>query len=160
MTTNGGTIPKAAEYAMAFNPGTETASELFHPIAGVAAVYGDADGKYASWLNTKTQGAYVKDAYFFWDQPLSDSSVQQVAYVTFQGTAGAQTISSGAQPTGGVNGKDVPSPGVNKGATGLNGQGTAALPTASGPSKPKSAAQRAAAPLAIVVGAVCAAALL
>lgn len=138
---------------MAFDPGSETASELYQPIQAVAATYGDADGKYASWLNTKSEGAYVKDAAFFWNQPLGDSGVQQLAYVTYQGSQGAATLTGGAQPTGGVNAAGVPTPG------GEPASGAAAAPSGSA-APPKSGASHVAAAPVLAVGALSVIALL
>lgn len=149
MTTNGGTIPKAAAYAMAVDAGDEKADELYPPIGATAAQYGDSDGKYAAWLNQKSQGAYVKDAAFFWNQPLSDSGVQQVAYVTYQADSGPASLTAGAPvPTGGLNAAGA-APNADLGSAG----GTAA-PSASSTSAPKGASSKLAAPVGIFASSI------
>ncbi|TXT07333.1 hypothetical protein VHUM_03053 [Vanrija humicola] len=110
--TSGAGIEKAAEFAMAYPPGEDKADELFPVIAAVASIFGDPEGKYAAWLNDKSQGKYVADASFLWNQPLSDSGNAKGSYVTYAGPGGTNTLSAGASPTGGTAAK-----GANPSAT-------------------------------------------
>ncbi|KAG6336648.1 hypothetical protein ID866_2429 [Astraeus odoratus] len=67
-------IKEALDYAMTFPPGKENADELYQPMAGVAAKYGDPDGKYAKFLaNVDTR--YPAAPYFLWCQPFSESGL-------------------------------------------------------------------------------------
>lgn len=102
VSAKGGTIQKACEYAMNYDPKNETASELFPVVAAVAAHYGDPDGKYANWLNVKTNGEYIRDASYLWTQPLSDSGRAVPTWITFARGGQTGTISAGARPTGGT----------------------------------------------------------
>lgn len=81
-THEGGTIKAACDYAMTIPPGsseTSAAAELYPEVAAVASKYGDPNNTYTRWLATKEgTGAYVSDATFFWDQPLSDSGYLSV----------------------------------------------------------------------------------
>lgn len=59
---------------MTIPPGTENADELYQPIAGVAATYGDPDNKYANFL-ANADPRYPAAPYFLWFQPFSDSGL-------------------------------------------------------------------------------------
>ena len=48
----------------------EYAAELYPNVAAVAAVYGDADGKYASYLKSADR-SFASQPYFFWNQPFA-----------------------------------------------------------------------------------------
>lgn len=89
---------------MAYPPGADTASELYPFIGAVGAIYGDSDSTLASWLNTQTNGSYISDASYLWNQPLSDSGVSaNMSYITFAANPkGTGTLSVGTQPTGGT----------------------------------------------------------
>lgn len=100
--TSGVGIEKAAEFAMAYPPGVDKADELFPIIAAIGSIFGDPDGKYADWLNSQSQGKYVSDASFLWNQPLSDSGNAKGSFITFAGVGGTNTLSAGATPTGGT----------------------------------------------------------
>lgn len=73
-TTQGATIKTALDFALTVAPGDEAAAELYPNIAAVAAVYGDADGKYAQFL-ANADNTYPAQAYFLWDQPFGDSNL-------------------------------------------------------------------------------------
>jgi hypothetical protein len=75
------------------------ASELYPNVAAVGATYGDPTGKYAAFLKSKDE-EYVSEAYFFWDQPLSDSGL----------------TSSAAQPSAGAGATNESRCGVRVGA--------------------------------------------
>jgi hypothetical protein len=103
-TQAGGTIVKAAEYAMNFPVRTETESELFPVVGAMAAIYGDSDNKYATWLDKQSNGDYVEDASFVWNQPLSDMGQANGTFLTYAGpTGGTATLRAGVRPTGGTN---------------------------------------------------------
>lgn len=102
VSATGGTIQKACDYAMNYDPKNETQSELFPVVAAVAAHYGDPDGKYANWLNTKTNGEYIKDASYLWTQPLSDSGRAVPTFITFARGGQTGTLTPGSKPTGGT----------------------------------------------------------
>jgi len=88
---------------MNFPVNGETASELYPVIGAIAAIYGDADNKYANWLNNQSRGDYVDDASFLWNQPLADNGNSRGTYVTFAAAGGGTgTISAGVRPTGGT----------------------------------------------------------
>lgn len=70
----GAGIKAALDYAMTIPPGTENADELYQPIAGVAATYGDPDNKYANFL-ANADPRYPAAPYFLWSQPFSDSGL-------------------------------------------------------------------------------------
>ncbi|KAL1412219.1 hypothetical protein Q8F55_003230 [Vanrija albida] len=99
---SGASIEKAAEFAMAYPPGVDKADELFPIIGAIASIYGDPEGKYANWLDQQSQGKYVADASFLWNQPLSDNGHAKGSYITFAGPGGTNTLSAGASPTGGT----------------------------------------------------------
>ncbi|KAF9234506.1 alginate lyase-domain-containing protein, partial [Melanogaster broomeanus] len=70
----GAGIKDALDLAMTIPPGDEIASELYQPMAGVAAQYGDPDGKYASFL-ANVDPKYPSAPYFLWCQPFSESGL-------------------------------------------------------------------------------------
>ena len=49
--------------------------EIYPPIAAVASIYGDPDGKYAAFL-ANGEKTYPYEAYFLWNQPLSNSGLR------------------------------------------------------------------------------------
>ncbi|CAE6405612.1 unnamed protein product [Rhizoctonia solani] len=75
-TQEGATIQDACDYAMTFtaSQSNETAydPELYPNVAAVAAIYGDADGKYSKWLASRDTN-FPSQPYFLWDQPLSNA---------------------------------------------------------------------------------------
>ena len=56
---------------MNIRPGEDVTDELNPNVAAAGAIYGDTDGKYASFL-AHTDEAYPAEPYFLWNQPLSD----------------------------------------------------------------------------------------
>ena len=56
---------------MTQDPGKEPTSELYPNIAAVAAIYGDSNGRYITFLSN-VDAAYPSKPYFLWNQPLSD----------------------------------------------------------------------------------------
>lgn len=100
-SSQGANIVDAAKFAMSYEPGADDPTELFPFIGAVAATYGDSDNSYAGWLNDKTNGSYVVDASYLWNQPLSDSGrAMTMQFVTFAAKGGTGTMKAGAQPTG------------------------------------------------------------
>lgn len=77
---------------MTVPPGADAADELYPNVAAVAATYGDPTGKYAAFL-ANADNQYPAQAYFLWDQPLSDSNLAAATPSVSVSTAGA------AQPT-------------------------------------------------------------
>ena len=78
--------------------GSEDPTELYPDVAAVAAVYGDAQGKYVEWLKEKSQSGFVSDASFLWDQPLGDAGyaaqlAQNASSATGSGTSGGSSKS-------------------------------------------------------------------
>jgi hypothetical protein len=71
-SNSGGTIPKALDFLINTDPGDEGTSELYPNVAAVGAIYGDPNGKYASFL-VGTDETYPADPHFLWNQPLSDN---------------------------------------------------------------------------------------
>ena len=92
-TTKGGTIKAACDYTMTVPPGNDDPVELYPDVAAVAATYGDPDGKYAAFLASQDP-TYPAEAYFLWDQPLSDSNL--VAATPAAGGPAATSAPSGA----------------------------------------------------------------
>lgn len=74
-TSAGADIQDAVDFAMTVQPDDEGPTEAYPNIAAIASQYGDADGKYASFLASKEK-TYPGQAWFFWNQPLSDSGLQ------------------------------------------------------------------------------------
>jgi len=62
---------------------------MSNKVAAVASHYGDPDGKYSAWLAGKDP-LYPGEAFFFWDQPLSDSGLKVTE---------AQILSNGTSTT-------------------------------------------------------------
>ena len=74
-------------------------AELYPDIAAVASTYGDPKDKYAAFLAEHANGAYVKDAQFYWNQPLDDygfdkSTGTTVTQQTSTGAHGSSTSSA------------------------------------------------------------------
>lgn len=109
-TASGAGMQTAADYAMNTpmsiqgdddddNQDGESAAtelELLHPLAAVASIYGDPDGKYAAFLASKDP-QYPSRAYYLLTPGLSDSGLSQTTTTT---TAVASSTSSTAQATG------------------------------------------------------------
>ncbi|KAG8908744.1 hypothetical protein FRB99_002982 [Tulasnella sp. 403] len=74
-TTAGTTVKDAVDFTMTVPPGNDDPTELFPDVAAIASQYGDANGKYAAFLAQKDP-TYPGEAYFFWEQPLSDSGIK------------------------------------------------------------------------------------
>lgn len=74
-TKDGVTVKAAIDYAMTKPAGSEDPTELYPDVAAVAMHYGDPDGKYAAWL-AQEDTLYPGEAFFFWEQPLSDSGLK------------------------------------------------------------------------------------
>jgi hypothetical protein len=99
-TSTGGTIKAALDFTMTVPPKNETASELFPDVGAGAAVYGDPQGTYATFLSSSEQD-YPAEPFFFWDQPLSDSGwvrahAGSAGAATPSGTSASTPASSGA----------------------------------------------------------------
>ncbi|KAG8946071.1 hypothetical protein FRC00_009772 [Tulasnella sp. 408] len=74
-TSAGANVQDAVDFAMTVQPDDEGPTEAYPNIAAIASHYGDADGKYAAFLAGKEK-TYPGQAWFFWNQPLSDSGLQ------------------------------------------------------------------------------------
>lgn len=74
-TSQGVNIQAAVDFAMTVPPDDEGPTEAYPNIAAIASHYGDPDGKYASWLKSH-EATYPGEAWFFWNQPFSDSGIQ------------------------------------------------------------------------------------
>jgi hypothetical protein len=90
-TQAGATIQNALDFALTTSAGSEAAAELYPNVAAVGAVYGDPSGKYAAFLKSKDD-AYVGEAYFLWNQPLSDSGLVAAAGQGGGGGAGKKNV--------------------------------------------------------------------
>jgi hypothetical protein len=93
---SGGGIKAAADYAMGLPAGEEergAVTELLQPLAAVASVYGDADGKYAAFLKSKDD-EYPSRGYYLLASGLSDSGL------TASGTSSAGVPGPPAAATG------------------------------------------------------------
>ncbi|KAL0070268.1 hypothetical protein AAF712_002760 [Marasmius tenuissimus] len=72
-TTQGGSIQSALRFAMGTAERSQVANDtrdLANSVAAVASTFGDPDGKYEAFLS-KADPGYVRQPYFFWNQPLS-----------------------------------------------------------------------------------------
>jgi len=65
ISASGGTINTALDSAMTVAPGDEDATELYPSIGAVAAVYGDAGGKYAKFLASAEQNYPARPWFFY-----------------------------------------------------------------------------------------------
>lgn len=84
----------------ATGPDASYVAELYPNIAAVASKYGDPDNKYASFLAKAEGDAYVKDANFFWNQPLSDSGfAKEGSTSTMKAPAATGSSGKGASST-------------------------------------------------------------
>ncbi|KAL0945911.1 hypothetical protein HGRIS_012194 [Hohenbuehelia grisea] len=94
-TEAGSTIQTALDFAIETSASTSDedsyAAELYPNVAAVAAEYGDDSGKYANYLKEK-EPEYPAEAWFLWNQPLSDSGLSASASLT--GGSSAPTASS------------------------------------------------------------------
>ncbi|TDL23095.1 chondroitin AC/alginate lyase [Rickenella mellea] len=101
-TKAGVTIKAAADYAMTFKLDGEegyTVQELTQPVAEIASVYGDPDGKYAQWMKSQdTQ--YPGQPFYLWSPGLSDSGLKAAASGT--GSAPTSTGTSGSHTKNGA----------------------------------------------------------
>lgn len=77
-SSTGGTIKTALDFAMGISPNSSGensySADLYPNIAAVASIYGDEDGRYASFLNAADSG-YAEQPYFLWNQPLAGGTV-------------------------------------------------------------------------------------
>jgi hypothetical protein len=68
----------------------EYAAELYPNVAAVASVYGDADGKYASYLKSADR-SFASQPYFFWNQPFAPNEGGALPTNTRGGNSPANT---------------------------------------------------------------------
>ncbi|KAG8714704.1 hypothetical protein FRC09_017342 [Ceratobasidium sp. 395] len=108
---SGAGIVQACDYAMGIPPTGEEdyTLELFPPLAMVASVFGDPDGKYAAWLKSKDV-TYPSNAWYMLSSGLSDSGLVQPS----------PTASAGSPDATGGSGSGS---GSNNGAVGLGASG-------------------------------------
>ncbi|KZV91347.1 chondroitin AC/alginate lyase [Exidia glandulosa HHB12029] len=105
-TTKGGTIQKALDWAMQFDPATTgevksaPAQELYQHVAAVGSVYGDPDGKYAAYL-ARVSPDYPQSPFYFWNQPLA---LPKNYLVTGSLPNGSNNTGSGGSQTAGGEG--------------------------------------------------------
>ncbi|KAG6915941.1 hypothetical protein DXG01_009207 [Tephrocybe rancida] len=104
-TNEGSTIKTALDFSMTLSADTsgETSyvAELYPSVAAVGAVYGDTNGKYATFL-AKGEPAYAEEAYFLWNQPLAGGEAESAALLKASGT----TTAGGPKATKGTTTKD------------------------------------------------------
>ncbi|KAF8064896.1 chondroitin AC/alginate lyase [Lyophyllum atratum] len=105
-TNEGSTIRTALDFSLGLSAAASKeaayTTELYPSIAAVASVYGDADGKYASFLASGING-YASEAYFLWNQPLAGGEQESAALLT----ASATRTAGNAVVTGGGHVKDT-----------------------------------------------------
>ncbi|KAJ7644910.1 chondroitin AC/alginate lyase [Roridomyces roridus] len=93
-TQQGATIQKAMDFLMTVNPATSQETnvtiEIYPNIAAVASAYGDASGKYGTFLN-KSGFPYANDATFLWDQPLAGGDLAAESEANHTGSAAGST---------------------------------------------------------------------
>lgn len=80
--------------------GDEAADELYPDVAAIGSQYNDPEGKYSAWLAGQDV-TYPGQAYFFWEQPFTDSGLK--VYISDSGS-----VESGTPP-------------ANSGSNGSNG---------------------------------------
>lgn len=100
-TTANVTVQQAVDFAMTKPAGTEDPTELYPDVAAVASHYGDPDGKYAAWL-AQQDNTYPGQAYYFWEQPLSDSGLK--VYISDSGSVESGTPPANTGSTSSSNG--------------------------------------------------------
>lgn len=99
-TKSGAGIQQACNYAMTI-PATgeeDYIKELFTPLAAVASVYGDPDGKYAAFLKERDP-QYPGSGYYLLAKGLSDSGLTQPTSTGSSGSpspTGSSNASNGA----------------------------------------------------------------
>ncbi|PFH51147.1 hypothetical protein AMATHDRAFT_143319 [Amanita thiersii Skay4041] len=73
-TSSGATIRNALDFAMTISAKASNedsyAEELYPNIGAVAAVYGDPNGKYLTYLQ-KAEPTFTSEAWYFWNQPFA-----------------------------------------------------------------------------------------
>lgn len=101
---SGAGIKQACDYAMTISPTGEEdyTLELFPPLAAVASVYGDPDGKYAAWLKSK-DATYPSNAWYMLSPGLSDSGLTMPSPTTSTGSP-ASTGGAGSNNNNGAAG--------------------------------------------------------
>ncbi|KAF4602991.1 hypothetical protein EYR38_003395 [Pleurotus pulmonarius] len=102
-TSQGATIQSALDFAITFKASASKedayASELNPNVAAVAAEYGDPDGKYAAYLKVN-EPDYPAEAWFLWNQPLSDSGLS--AQASMSGVASSPEPTTSTRPSTGA----------------------------------------------------------
>ncbi|CAE6506729.1 unnamed protein product [Rhizoctonia solani] len=100
-TKSGAGIKQALDYAMSLPPKGEEeyAKELFAPLAAIASVYGDPDGKYAAFLSERDP-QYPGDGFYLIAPGLSDSGLLPGLTNSSTGPRPPRTINSDAVKVG------------------------------------------------------------
>ncbi|KAF4613020.1 hypothetical protein D9613_010913 [Agrocybe pediades] len=120
-TTAGATIKSALDFAMTISAATsdETsyASELYPNIAAAASVYGDADGKYVSFIKAAYPG-FMTEPFVLWNQPFAEGEASGLAPTSTGKTVKAAAATGGTKSGSSSSGKDQ-----ENGAVGLSTAG-------------------------------------
>ena len=98
---SGAGIQQAANYAMTLDATGEEnyVQELFPPIAAIASVFGDPEGKYAAFLKSKDQ-SYPGSGYYLLANGLSDSGLTQPTGGSSSGGSGGSSGSGSGSNSG------------------------------------------------------------
>ncbi|KAF6758849.1 alginate lyase-domain-containing protein [Ephemerocybe angulata] len=95
--SSGAGIKAALDYAMTFSAADSDeasyAVELHPNVASVAAIYGDPDSKYATYLK-KANPSFASEPYFFWNQPFAPNEGSALPSSTRAANAAATTSGS------------------------------------------------------------------
>ncbi|RDB17371.1 hypothetical protein Hypma_001833 [Hypsizygus marmoreus] len=106
-TNQGATIKSALDFAITISATdskeTSYTEELYPSIAAVASIYGDSEGKYASFL-ANGEGGYAEEAYFLWNQPLAGGEQESAALAKASSTSGANNANATGTPKDQSNG--------------------------------------------------------
>ncbi|KAI0032445.1 chondroitin AC/alginate lyase [Vararia minispora EC-137] len=91
--SSGAGIQQALDYAIAQPAGEEPVLEIHPYVAGVGAIYGDPEGKYAAFIKSQNEN-YPEEPYFLWTQPLSDSGFALGHTTTVSNSSSSSSSSS------------------------------------------------------------------
>ncbi|KAG8986465.1 hypothetical protein FRB90_003989, partial [Tulasnella sp. 427] len=110
-TKDGVTVKEAVDYAMTMPAGSEDPTELYPDVAAMASYYKDPNNKYSGWL-AQQDNTYPGQAYYFWEQPMTDSGLK--VYIDASGS-----VQSGTAPSGSNSGSSTGSNGSKSGAAAI-----------------------------------------
>ncbi|KAF8152909.1 chondroitin AC/alginate lyase [Crassisporium funariophilum] len=102
-TNSGATIKTALDFAMTIPSSASKeekyVQELYPNIAAVAAVYGDADGKYLTFLKTAYPD-FMKEPFILWNQPWAEGEKSGMVSASTKPTTNPQVDKTSDSPPG------------------------------------------------------------